>query len=94
MGSALHIPLPSGLKTGAKVTVTTHYKTTKGGVALQFLDKEYVNCTYDLTRDCKVYAYVHTDRPKERRSHVYSVNASRFTPVAWLPCKTPLQQRS
>ncbi|KAK7677928.1 hypothetical protein QCA50_019118 [Cerrena zonata] len=40
MGSALHIPLPAGLKTGAKVTVVTHYKTTKGGVALQFLDKE------------------------------------------------------
>lgn len=40
MGSALHIPLPSGLTTGAKVTIVTHYKTTKGGVALQFLDKE------------------------------------------------------
>ncbi|KAK7684336.1 hypothetical protein QCA50_012660 [Cerrena zonata] len=39
-GSALHIPLPSGLKTGSRVTVTTHYKTTKGCVALQFIDKE------------------------------------------------------
>ena len=40
MGSALYIPLPSGLRTGSKVTLATYYKTTKGGVALQFLDKE------------------------------------------------------
>ncbi|CAL1696869.1 unnamed protein product [Somion occarium] len=40
MGSALHIPLPAGLKSGSKVTATIHYKTTKDCTALQFLAKE------------------------------------------------------
>jgi len=40
MGSALHIPLPSGLKLGTSVTVKVTYKTTKDCTALQWLEKE------------------------------------------------------
>ncbi|KAJ7591549.1 peptidase family M1-domain-containing protein [Mycena floridula] len=39
MGSAIHIPLPTGLKGGTEVSVTVHYKTTKECNALQWLDK-------------------------------------------------------
>jgi hypothetical protein len=42
MGSALHIPLPSGLKAGSSVAVKIGYRTTKDSTALQWLDKEYV----------------------------------------------------
>ncbi|KAF8899673.1 peptidase family M1-domain-containing protein [Mucidula mucida] len=40
MGSALHVPLPKGLKAGSKVQVTTSYATTDGCIALQWLEKE------------------------------------------------------
>ncbi|KAI0075897.1 hypothetical protein K474DRAFT_1663655 [Panus rudis PR-1116 ss-1] len=40
MGSALHLPLPEGLKAGSKLTATVYYKTTKGCTALQYLAKE------------------------------------------------------
>ncbi|KAF7375083.1 Leukotriene A-4 hydrolase [Mycena sanguinolenta] len=40
VGSALHIPLPAGLKSGASITVTVFYKTTKDSTALQWLSKE------------------------------------------------------
>ncbi|KAF5377203.1 hypothetical protein D9615_006474 [Tricholomella constricta] len=39
MGSALHVCLPSGLKSGQYVDVTVEYKTTKDCTALQWLDK-------------------------------------------------------
>ncbi|CAA7267762.1 unnamed protein product [Cyclocybe aegerita] len=39
-GSALHIPLPAGLKEGESVKVKVEYKTTEEGTALQWLDKE------------------------------------------------------
>ncbi|GLB36698.1 putative leukotriene A4 hydrolase, C-terminal [Lyophyllum shimeji] len=39
MGSALHISLPAGLKTGQYVDVKIEYKTTKDCTALQWLDK-------------------------------------------------------
>jgi leukotriene-A4 hydrolase len=42
MGSALHIPLPSGLKAGTSVEVKVCYRTTKDCTALQWLEKEYV----------------------------------------------------
>lgn len=41
MGSALHISLPSGLKSGQSLDVKITYKTTKDCTALQWLDKEY-----------------------------------------------------
>jgi len=40
MGSALHIGLPVNLAIGSSVTVKINYKTTKEGLALQWLDKE------------------------------------------------------
>ncbi|KAG7442686.1 zincin [Guyanagaster necrorhizus] len=40
MGSALHVPLGSGLKAGSTVKVSVLYKTTKDCIALQWLDKE------------------------------------------------------
>ncbi|KII94452.1 hypothetical protein PLICRDRAFT_102250 [Plicaturopsis crispa FD-325 SS-3] len=40
MGSALHIPLPSGLKAGSSVSVKVLYSTTKDSTALQWLEKE------------------------------------------------------
>ncbi|KAI0063061.1 zincin [Artomyces pyxidatus] len=40
MGSALHIPLPSGVKAGSNISVVVFYKTTKDSTALQWLDKE------------------------------------------------------
>ncbi|THV01236.1 hypothetical protein K435DRAFT_963588 [Dendrothele bispora CBS 962.96] len=40
MGSALHISLPSGLRSGSSIKVTVEYKTTKDCVALQWLDKQ------------------------------------------------------
>lgn len=42
MGSALHIPLPHGLKSKTAITVAVFYKTTKDCTALQWLEKEYV----------------------------------------------------
>ncbi|KAF8060869.1 peptidase family M1-domain-containing protein [Lyophyllum atratum] len=39
MGSALHIGLPSGLKSGQYIDVKVEYKTTKACTALQWLDK-------------------------------------------------------
>lgn len=41
MGSALHIPLPSGLKSGTLVKATITYQTTKDCTALQWLAKEW-----------------------------------------------------
>jgi leukotriene-A4 hydrolase len=41
MGSALHIPLPAGLKSGTAISVAVFYKTTKDCTALQWLEKEY-----------------------------------------------------
>lgn len=41
MGSALHVPLPSGLQSEAKISVKIEYETTKDCTALQWLDKEY-----------------------------------------------------
>ncbi|KAJ7086015.1 peptidase family M1-domain-containing protein [Mycena belliarum] len=40
MGSALHIPLPKGLKSGTSVSVAVFYSTTKDCTALQWLEKE------------------------------------------------------
>ncbi|KAJ4485336.1 peptidase family M1-domain-containing protein [Lentinula aciculospora] len=40
MGSALHIPLPSGVKSGSSVKATIKYQTTKECTALQWLAKE------------------------------------------------------
>ncbi|KAJ6577284.1 hypothetical protein B0H19DRAFT_1252651 [Mycena capillaripes] len=40
MGSALHIPLPAGLKSGTAISVAVFYKTTKDCTALQWLEKE------------------------------------------------------
>ncbi|KAJ7171572.1 peptidase family M1-domain-containing protein [Mycena crocata] len=40
MGSALHVSLPKGLKSGTSVGVTMFYKTTKDCTALQWLEKE------------------------------------------------------
>ncbi|KAG6919450.1 hypothetical protein DXG01_005709 [Tephrocybe rancida] len=40
MGSALHVSLPSGLKSGQYIDVTVDYKTTSECLALQWLDKE------------------------------------------------------
>ncbi|KAE9398633.1 zincin [Gymnopus androsaceus JB14] len=40
MGAALHIPLPSGLKSGSLVKATITYQTTKDCTALQWLAKE------------------------------------------------------
>ncbi|KAK7019843.1 leukotriene A-4 hydrolase [Favolaschia claudopus] len=40
MGSALHVSLPKGLKSGTTVNVTVSYKTTKDCTALQWLAKE------------------------------------------------------
>lgn len=40
MGSALRIPLPTGLRSGVFVTVKVTYKTTKDCTALQWLEKE------------------------------------------------------
>ncbi|KAH7881499.1 peptidase family M1-domain-containing protein [Lentinula edodes] len=40
MGSALHIPLPSGLKSGSLIKATIKYETTKECTALQWLAKE------------------------------------------------------
>ncbi|KAI3611429.1 leukotriene-a4 hydrolase [Moniliophthora roreri] len=40
MGSALHIPLPSGLKKNSIIKVTVNYQTTKASTALQWLDKQ------------------------------------------------------
>ncbi|KIM81710.1 hypothetical protein PILCRDRAFT_821059 [Piloderma croceum F 1598] len=40
MGSALHIPLPSDLKSGSSISVKVTYKTTKDCTALQWLEKE------------------------------------------------------
>ncbi|KAG6919449.1 hypothetical protein DXG01_005708 [Tephrocybe rancida] len=39
MGSALHVSLPSGLKSGQYIDVTIDYKTTSECLALQWLDK-------------------------------------------------------
>jgi leukotriene-A4 hydrolase len=41
MGSALHILLPEGLKSGTSIDVKISYSTTKDCTALQWLDKEY-----------------------------------------------------
>jgi len=40
MGSALHIPLPFGLKSGSSVKVKILYQTTADCTALQWLEKE------------------------------------------------------
>ncbi|KAJ7178723.1 peptidase family M1-domain-containing protein [Mycena crocata] len=40
MGSALHIPLPEGLKSGGIISVAVFYETTKDCQALQWLEKE------------------------------------------------------
>ncbi|KAF8168402.1 hypothetical protein B0H34DRAFT_685291 [Crassisporium funariophilum] len=40
MGSALHVPLPKGLKVGSLVTATINYRTTESCIALQWLEKE------------------------------------------------------
>lgn len=40
MGSAFHIDLPTGLKSGSYIDVKVIYKTTKGSTALQWLSKE------------------------------------------------------
>jgi leukotriene-A4 hydrolase len=43
MGSALHIPLPSDLKSGTSIKVKITYETTRDCTALQWLEKEYVH---------------------------------------------------
>ncbi|KAJ7020251.1 peptidase family M1-domain-containing protein [Mycena alexandri] len=40
MGSALHVSLPKGLRSGTSIDVTVFYKTTKDCTALQWLEKE------------------------------------------------------
>ncbi|KAJ7430438.1 hypothetical protein B0H11DRAFT_2263388 [Mycena galericulata] len=40
MGSALHVSLPKGVRSGTSIDVTVFYKTTKECTALQWLDKE------------------------------------------------------
>lgn len=45
VGSALHIPLPKDLRRGSSVLVKVRYATTKSGLALQWLTKEYVRCS-------------------------------------------------
>jgi leukotriene-A4 hydrolase len=40
MGSALHIPLPTGLKSGSSMEVKISYETTEESTALQWLKKE------------------------------------------------------
>ncbi|KAH7920495.1 hypothetical protein BV22DRAFT_1114838 [Leucogyrophana mollusca] len=40
MGSALHIPLPTPLNSGSKVSVKVAYSTSKNATALQWLQKE------------------------------------------------------
>ncbi len=71
MGSALHVPLPKGLKAGSKVQVTTSYATTDGCIALQWLEKECVYCRYPIYQ-----AHRCTDRRRERRIHISSANAN------------------
>lgn len=43
MGSALHIPLPSNLESGASISVKVTYSTSTGSTALQWLDKKWVS---------------------------------------------------
>lgn len=40
MGSALHVTLPLGLKSGSLIAVKINYKTTLESTALQWLEKE------------------------------------------------------
>ena len=75
MGSALRIPLPSGLQSGASIVVKVCYNTTELGNALQWLEKEFV-----LVRDASRDSQLLLGRRRERRSLSYSVNASLFTP--------------
>ena len=44
MGSPLHILLPPSLKVGDKIRVQIFYSTTKDCTAVQWLDKESVDC--------------------------------------------------
>ena len=45
MGSPLHILLPPALKVGDKIRVQIFYSTTKDCTAVQWLDKESVDCS-------------------------------------------------
>jgi len=80
MGSALHIPLPSGLKSGSSVSVKVTYKTTKDCTALQWLEKEYVRdemaVGHDLTRE-------YSDKRRGRHSRTCSVSVSLSMPEPW-----------
>ena len=59
MGSALSIPLPSGLNKKSQVTVEILYSTISGskGTGLQWLEKEYVALSLP---SCLEFIYVST----------------------------------
>jgi hypothetical protein len=81
MGSALHIPLPSDLKSGSSISVKVTYKTTKDCTALQWLEKEYVyQIDISVGHDLRC---IYADKPKERHSRICSASVSPSMPERW-----------
>src|ERR1700678_1727420 len=85
MGSALHIPLPKGLKAGSSVSTKITYKTTAECTALQWLDKEYV---INLQIEEPLIKWdIPIVRPKGNNSHIFSVNVNPSMPLHSPLCK-------
>lgn len=79
MGSALHVTLPSGLKSGSVVKLAVAYKTTAACSALQWLPKECVSlASLELPL---LTTLDEIDRRREIDSHIFSVNANPSTLV-------------
>lgn len=78
MGSALHVSLPSGLKSGQHIKVKITYKTTKDCTALQWLDKGYATSVQLRGFEANLGD---EGKHKENSSHTSSANANRSMPV-------------
>lgn len=86
MGSALHVPLPSGLKSGSGVKVAISYATTKDCIALQWLDKEYA-ISGDLDE-----SESYTGKLKEKPFPISSVSVNPYMHALSRPCKVIVHQ--
>ncbi len=78
IGSALHIPLPRGLRVGSSVSVKIRYTTTKESTALQWLTKECVATVLKfLLSTLTTFSY--SDKRKGSNFPIFLASVNQFT---------------
>lgn len=89
MGQALTVTLPSTVSKGSKTSLKVYYDTTESGLAVQWLEKEYVkNDRLSSTPEIFIRQLERcTDKHKEIPFRTCSVSASRYMPDPWLRYK-------